>query len=346
MASVLGLPTEVVWMILQNLDNVKDLSSAIRTCRWLHQSFLGNTYLAHEVLTAQVTLEVLPYLLLMNKLLGGPCGETFGNVVDFLDDQDGKTKELLAGYRELPFQTLLRLGRYHDMISTMAYRYAAEAWSLIGQENALSLSKSESFQLHRAFYRLELYLHPFRDLAKDLLPHPIDYAIQTHDWAYGSQTRLKDYDDDMLDALLPERRKQGPEKGLFELWRLYHQDVTQFDFINGHCFYRLRQRAYVFWDTERVEQYQLKRKFDRVSGGYDHAKSSKYYDRKEEDSHEAREKIWEAGGYGYWSEGDTSQVKWRDPVANQRILPEKFNPEWFMEQGIVQWMERHLPDEA
>lgn len=67
----------------------------------------------------------------------------------------------------------------------------------------------------------------------------------------------------------------------------------------------LRERAYVFWDEDRVRS--LKDGFGKHPG-YQAFPEREYEDMME--SFNERSKIWLHGGGGYWSKGDTSRIVW------------------------------------
>ncbi|KAK1846592.1 major facilitator superfamily transporter multidrug resistance [Colletotrichum chrysophilum] len=79
----------------------------------------------------------------------------------------------------------------------------------------------------------------------------------------------------------------------------------------------LRECAYLFWDWDRVRRYQL-------SGLWQHAPVRMPYTKcganiKEmKESFVERSKIWDEGGRGYWSKGDTSRIVWPESEAMEQ----------------------------
>ena len=87
--------------------------------------------------------------------------------------------------------------------------------------------------------------------------------------------------------------------------------------------YGLRRRAYVFWDAARLRKYDLLDAFDGVPKFEDVIRE--YLDEDGDgdrqiqvmkESWAKRSRIWNRGGRGRWSEGDTSRIIWPiDPAV-------------------------------
>ncbi len=69
----------------------------------------------------------------------------------------------------------------------------------------------------------------------------------------------------------------------------------------------LRERAYVFWDKERLRNH--------PDGFGEDPGDRRDFDAAEHedmiDSFDERSKVWLKGGSGYWSRDDTSRIVWR-----------------------------------
>ncbi|KAK3902172.1 hypothetical protein C8A05DRAFT_15727 [Staphylotrichum tortipilum] len=110
------------------------------------------------------------------------------------------------------------------------------------------------------------------------------------------------------------RRGDSPEEddtdqGPYKAWRNAHADSTLEESLMFEDDAWLRGRAYVFWDRHRVQQ-QFKDGFGEEPGYRRDYTEREYADMLE--SFRERSKIWQKGGKGFWSRGDTSRIVWPD----------------------------------
>jgi hypothetical protein len=109
------------------------------------------------------------------------------------------------------------------------------------------------------------------------------------------------------------RRDNPPDddtdQGPYEAWRNAHADSTLEESVMFGDDAWLRERAYVFWDRDRIQQ-RFKDGFGEEPGDRVGYTEQEYEDMLE--SFDERSKIWQKGGKGFWSKGDTSRIVWPD----------------------------------
>lgn len=104
--------------------------------------------------------------------------------------------------------------------------------------------------------------------------------------------------------------KEYLEHWPWEAWRGAHADLPRNAFVMFSENSGLRDRAYVFWDNQRFARYCLLRKFEREAPPRVEILPESDEWTQMERSWEARSKIWQRGGRGYWAEGDLSRIEW------------------------------------
>ncbi|OTA99707.1 hypothetical protein M426DRAFT_268916 [Hypoxylon sp. CI-4A] len=100
---------------------------------------------------------------------------------------------------------------------------------------------------------------------------------------------------------------EDTDRGPLRAWSVVHKDVPRMMLFTDNNDAWLHDRAYVFWDWDRLQQHNLLELF----GGP--MMYSKTYPNKEAldemfDSFQKRSEIWQKGGSGYWSKDDTSRI--------------------------------------
>jgi hypothetical protein len=85
---------------------------------------------------------------------------------------------------------------------------------------------------------------------------------------FGSPDYSRDYTDIELQNLLPDRSHQDPDIGPFKSWRAVNPCVTR-GVLMQNDFDRpgLHERAYIFWDVDRLDRYNMLESFDKVPEG-------------------------------------------------------------------------------
>lgn len=103
----------------------------------------------------------------------------------------------------------------------------------------------------------------------------------------------------------------GIDEGPYEAWYAAHKHLPKGAwFMLDHNGW-LRDRAYVFWDWDRIKKHHLLEIFqsDSDQGDQRHIPTSEEFEEMQE-SFDERSKIWQKGGKGYWSKGDSSRIEW------------------------------------
>ncbi|OTA99895.1 hypothetical protein M426DRAFT_268527 [Hypoxylon sp. CI-4A] len=131
---------------------------------------------------------------------------------------------------------------------------------------------------------------------------------------------LSDYANEDLAALFPptESQDQDTDKGPFEAWRVAFNPCPCHAWVMLTNNSGLRERAYVFWDFDRIETYNMLKLFENAP---EESKLQDAYDDFGEmhESFEERSKIWHKGGSGFWSKYDESRIVW--PTGSERPEP-------------------------
>ncbi|KAK1958615.1 hypothetical protein LY78DRAFT_674291 [Colletotrichum sublineola] len=121
------------------------------------------------------------------------------------------------------------------------------------------------------------------------------------------------YEDDVeekLHLVMPEHKnEEDVDRGPYEAWYPAHKGLpiacSFMDLDNDW----LRKRAYVLWDWDRIERHHLLEIFQ----GHPVNPRLEYTQEEWQEMQESfneRSLIWQKGGSGYWSKGDTSRIVW------------------------------------
>ncbi|KJR81949.1 uncharacterized protein SPSK_10526 [Sporothrix schenckii 1099-18] len=125
-------------------------------------------------------------------------------------------------------------------------------------------------------------------------------------------TPLHDYADKETAALfLPSEPRHDADKGPFEAWWIANKELRFHDTLMHSNNAGFRERAYVLWDKDRLQRYTLLELFAQLAPESElELQNSAPEQAAMRESFEARSKIWEKGGSGYWSKGDESRIVW------------------------------------
>lgn len=128
-----------------------------------------------------------------------------------------------------------------------------------------------------------------------------EYAVDADD-----DTPLAYYTNDELLASNRYPDEHDMDLGPFATWFSAHVHLPASAWVMFSDNAGLRERAYVFWDRSRIDGYMLDEEFETTPdplyapGDVEDMKQS----------FEERSKIWQQGGRGFWSPGDTSRIVW------------------------------------
>ncbi|EPE32081.1 hypothetical protein GLAREA_12163 [Glarea lozoyensis ATCC 20868] len=122
----------------------------------------------------------------------------------------------------------------------------------------------------------------------------------------GVEKTLDEYTEQEIQALVPRIDPHDTDQGPFKAWRLVHGDLPHDCWVSHNDTSGLRERAYVMWDLDRLENHNLLATFPNVPEATEKYTDEEYDNMQE--SFKIRDDIWEAGGMGYWSKDDTSKI--------------------------------------
>lgn len=167
MAALTELPCEIIACILEHLGNLSSLLPPLLTCRYIYASYKEHPSLVADTLQRQIGPDLLPYAVaaLEASRLDPRTEPAVHNLLETLYT---RPSELTTQLRTAPLPTLVEMGRLHDIIHSLVVEFAGNAWTLLVDDEELSvsgdlsLSPTEYFRFGRAFYRAELYFRLFR----------------------------------------------------------------------------------------------------------------------------------------------------------------------------------------
>lgn len=163
MPTLTSLPCELVATVLQELDNVRHLISAILSCRHVYSSFQYYPGVQHDILRRQVADPLLLYSVSVAEASDLSTHPTAPSTQDLLSTFYDKPTELVNRLQTFTLPCVLKMGRLHDMIHSFADDFATDAWALLFQDgphasDKLTLSRTEHIRFCRVLYQFELYV--------------------------------------------------------------------------------------------------------------------------------------------------------------------------------------------
>nr|XP_036579383.1 uncharacterized protein CTRU02_10629 [Colletotrichum truncatum]KAF6786930.1 hypothetical protein CTRU02_10629 [Colletotrichum truncatum] len=115
-------------------------------------------------------------------------------------------------------------------------------------------------------------------------------------------------ENELLSEMAHQESVEDSDKGPFRSWYTAHKGVPLGAGLMLQENEWLRDCAYVLWDWNRVEKHQLLKLFEEPSGSRPSPNGEKFDEMVQ--SFRERSDIWQKGGSGYWSKGDTSRIVW------------------------------------
>ncbi|CAK7210543.1 hypothetical protein SBRCBS47491_000819 [Sporothrix bragantina] len=134
-----------------------------------------------------------------------------------------------------------------------------------------------------------------------------------------NDTPLKEYSKEKREALFqPSEPWKDADRGPFEAWWAATKELPLHSTLMMNSNAGLRDRAYVLWDEDRLKEYNLFKFFTENNPDSE----LELEDTEEEQlamlkSFDARSRIWQRNGRGYWSEGDESRIQWPKVICRQ-----------------------------
>ncbi|KAK1775415.1 hypothetical protein QBC45DRAFT_422270 [Copromyces sp. CBS 386.78] len=174
-----------------------------------------------------------------------------------------------------------------------------ERWLSRGVEFVYSLTVADSYDAKKSLLESSVDSMPGRISLPEALGQLYDADGQM----------IEEYSEEQLRSMAPRHSDQTEEDtdcGPYQAWRNANEGLSLEESIMMAHNSWLRERAYVFWDAHRVSK--LQDGFGE-DPGYQAAFTEQEYNEMLE-SFDERSKIWQKGGTGYWSRGDTSRIVW------------------------------------
>ncbi|KAI0383085.1 hypothetical protein F5Y04DRAFT_287634 [Hypomontagnella monticulosa] len=187
-----------------------------------------------------------------------------------------------------------------DYIRTGDSNYFRQIWLSQGVDFIHRLMSASSYEVGKAL------LHSAFDVGSadliDALTTPLEIDL-------NGGMPLCDYSDGELEALFPPPENRDIDKGPFKVWRVVFSlwPPSEWNMLDSNA--EVRERAYVFWDLDRIEKYGMLELFENPPEGAEIYQVHGDFDEMHE-SFEERSKIWQRGGSGYWSKNDESRIVW------------------------------------
>ncbi|KAF5485986.1 hypothetical protein CGCF413_v014070 [Colletotrichum fructicola] len=128
--------------------------------------------------------------------------------------------------------------------------------------------------------------------------------------AYQGANAFVGREEELLYENVSRVTAEDSDQGPFNSWNAAHEGAPLCAGLMLHEHELLRDCAYVLWDWDRVEKHHLLKAFENLSDARP-SPDEKEYDEMNESFHE-RSQIWQKGGSGYWSKGDTSGISWSE----------------------------------
>ncbi|KAH6618377.1 hypothetical protein B0J18DRAFT_437206 [Chaetomium sp. MPI-SDFR-AT-0129] len=196
-----------------------------------------------------------------------------------------------------------------DYLTTGAENGWRQAWLSHGVLFIYDLTKADSYEARHEIL-VDAYYSPHESEA--CLPEALQEVI-TPD--VSEDTIVAQYSETHL-QMIPQlyghqigNDKVDMDPGPYRAWREENKDQWLEDSCMHESAAWLRERAYVFWDDDRL------RNLPRGFGDSPGERSLGYTEEEFEemlDSFDERSQISLKGGSGYWSKGDTSRIEWTE----------------------------------
>ncbi|KAI1194216.1 hypothetical protein F5X97DRAFT_311726 [Nemania serpens] len=222
--------------------------------------------------------------------------EQLGSVHDFLEEKLSKASYDVVAH-DVEFGEVKI-----DYLSPAMENYWRQLWLSQGVDFIYQLMTANSYEVKRSL------LASAFDSGFANLPECLEAVLDT----YSNQTlnAAEECSKDQLQSLISSGDYDDTDNGPFEAWYAGHASLPAgaWAMIDDNDW--LRRRAYVFWDWDRIQSNDLLPVFESVSDQPSSDYTSHHFEEMQESFNE-RSKIWQMGGSGYWSKGDTSRIKYR-----------------------------------
>ncbi|KAK5653734.1 hypothetical protein OQA88_7890 [Cercophora sp. LCS_1] len=182
MVSLVQIPREIISMILENLDDLADLPSAVLTCRTLYGAFHDRVICS--ILRDQLTPGLVNIAIAVELALEDEPVEELRSTLAATGA--ATPTDWATRLTKLPWKSLLGIQQTHRKIEVSAMDFSSKAWAflqgsdgapqVLGMEDFV-LSSAEKHRFCQTLYRVELHSRHF---SKDLGLDPAWRVV--HDW--------------------------------------------------------------------------------------------------------------------------------------------------------------------
>lgn len=129
------------------------------------------------------------------------------------------------------------------------------------------------------------------------------------EYQVNEDLRLDFLPEELLKKLFSKQDPDDANRGPYEAWWPSHRCNSRYDMVLCPDQDALRERAYVLWDMERLEQYNLLEIFAKLDD-QPRPEPDENARAEMERSWDARSKIWQKSGRGLWYADDESKIIW------------------------------------
>ncbi|KAI1212719.1 uncharacterized protein F4807DRAFT_347655 [Annulohypoxylon truncatum] len=187
-----------------------------------------------------------------------------------------------------------------DYITTGMNNYMRQLWLSQGVDFIHRLMSESSYDGKKALLK-SAFAADRVDLYEALMTPP--------ETDLNDDVPLSSYTNEDLAALFPPTESQDTDEGPLAGWRVAFNPWPRSAWVMLAHLSALRERAYVFWDLDRIEIYRMRALFNDAPANSELQRA--YHDLDEmRESFEERSRIWQKGGSGYWSKNDESRIVW------------------------------------
>ncbi|KAL0944820.1 uncharacterized protein CTRU02_202707 [Colletotrichum truncatum] len=314
MTLITDLPCELIASILQSLDELRSLTPALLTCRHIYLSYLQSPKIATAILRQKVTPALLPYSVAALEAFSLPRTRDSAAIQDVLHALHNEPSKLADRAVSMPMNLLMRMSPSFDVATHDVYfgemsidyltsgeeNYFRQLWLSQGIEFIYHVINTDSYDARRNILKL------YSDIGVANFPAALSNVLEAYEHTQiiiGSSS-----ENELLSEMAHQESVEDSDKGPFRSWYTAHKGVPLGAGLMLQENEWLRDCAYVLWDWNRVEKHQLLKLFEEPSGSRPSPNGEKFDEMVQ--SFRERSDIWQKGGSGYWSKGDTSRIVW------------------------------------
>ena len=170
MVMLLYLPSELLDMIFELVDDIETLAAAHLACRGLHSYLKNRPNILHEILERQINPALLPnafrlvYARHIGLLLRNSRDESDPVLIDLIYKTvyNPKTSDHRERLKSLEFEDIKYIAQVSRVVQDFALDYSNEAWALVQSDlkrekiERVQLSQTEHLRICRTFYLMQM----------------------------------------------------------------------------------------------------------------------------------------------------------------------------------------------